>query len=175
MDTYVDTETIVIPAEEEGEEDTTETVQLFSARYYALMAQDIYNNLQFDSVPTENSTNMVSSGAIYDALDLKADKSTTYTKTEVDTALATKQDTLTIDNSPTENSTNLVKSGGVYAALEDKADNATTLSGYGITDAYTKSEVDSALGNVQSTLTFDSTPTQNSTNPVTSGGLYTAF
>ena len=35
MDTYVDTETITIPAEQEGEEDTTETVYLFSARYYA--------------------------------------------------------------------------------------------------------------------------------------------
>ena len=41
-------------------------------------------------------------------------------------------------------------------ALDDKADCATTLAGYGITNAYTKSEVDallsSALGNIETLL-----------------------
>lgn len=37
---------------------------------------------------------------------------------------------------------------------------------------YTKSEVDTALNGKQMTLTFDTTPTANSTNPVTSGGIY---
>lgn len=32
-----------------------------------------------------------------------------------------------------------------------------------------------ALDNIKSNLTFDNTPTQNSSNPVTSGGLYTKF
>ena len=36
--------------------------------------------------------------------------------------------------------------GTVGAAIKSKADAATTLSGYGITDAYTKTEVDTALG-----------------------------
>lgn len=49
-------------------------------------------------------------------------KSDTYSKTEVDTTLDGKQDTLTFDNAPTENSTNPVKSGGVYSALAGKAD-----------------------------------------------------
>lgn len=40
-------------------------------------------------------------------------------------------------------------------------------------DVYTKTAMDTALSGKQSTLTFDSTPTYNSTNPVTSGGLYT--
>lgn len=40
------------------------------------------------------------------------------------------------------------------------------------TNYYTESEVDTALATKQNTLTFDSAPTQNSTNPVTSGGLY---
>jgi hypothetical protein len=48
--------------------------------------------LQFDTEPTENSTALVSSGAIYTALNGKADKSDTYTKTEVDTALSGKAD-----------------------------------------------------------------------------------
>lgn len=43
-------------------------------------------------------------------------------KSELDTALETKQDTLTFDNVPTENSTNPVKSGGVYSALAGKQD-----------------------------------------------------
>ena len=122
--------------------------------------------MSFDQVPTENSTNMVNSGTVYSALDLKADKSTIYTKTEVDTALSAKADqsttytktevdtalsnvqsTLTFDNVPTANSDNPVKSSGIKTALDSKQD----------------------------TLTFDSTPTANSTNPVTSGGVYTAL
>ena len=66
---------------------------------------------------------------------------------KIDTALAGKQDTLTIDNTPTANSNNPVKSGGVYASLAGK----------------------------QNKLTFDSTPTVNSNNPVTSDGIYRAL
>ena len=146
-DGYVEQQIITIPPAQEGEEPTTETINLYSARYYAALAQDIYNNMSFDSVPTENSTNMVSSGTVYSALDLKADKSTTYTKTEVDTALSNVQGQLTFDNVPTANSDNPVKSSGIKTALDSKQD----------------------------TLTFDSTPTANSTNPVTSGGVYTAL
>ena len=40
------------------------------------------------------------------------------------------------------------------------------------TNPVTSGGVYTALGTKQDTLTFDSTPTQNSTNPVTSGGLY---
>ena len=146
-DGYVEQETITIPPAQEGEEPTTETINLYSAKYYAAQAQDIFNNMSFDSVPTENSTNMVSSGTVYSALDLKADKSTTYTKTEVDTALSNVQGQLTFDNVPTANSDNPVKSSGIKTALDSKQD----------------------------TLTFDSMPTANSTNPVTSGGVYTAL
>lgn len=62
--------------------------------------------LTFDSAPTEDSTNPVESGGVYNAL-------------------AGKQDNLTFDDDPTENSTNPVKSGGVYSALADKQDNLT--------------------------------------------------
>lgn len=55
--------------------------------------------------------------------DNAAPQSTTYTKTEVDTALGGKQNTLTFDNAPTENSNNPVKSGGIYTAI------ATAVSG----------------------------------------------
>lgn len=73
----------------------------------------LQTKLTFDSTPTENSTNPVTSGGVYTALGTKAnssdvynksavdtalgakaDKSTTYTKTEVDTALGSKQNTI---------------------------------------------------------------------------------
>ena len=42
-------------------------------------------------------------------------------------------------------------------------------------DTYTRQQIDSFLAEKQNTLTFDTTPTDGSTNPVTSGGIYTAF
>ena len=68
-----------------------------------------------------------------------------YTESEIDTALAGKQNNLTFDTTPTAGSANPVTSGGIKTALDTKQD----------------------------TLTFDSTPTANSTNPVTSGGIKT--
>jgi len=42
-----------------------------------------------------------------------------------------------------------------------------------LTDYYTKEETNTLLSGKQNALTFDNTPTQSSTNPVTSGGIYT--
>lgn len=74
-----------------------------------------------------------------------------YTKAQTDAALALKADKATT-YTKTE----------VDTALDLKADKATT---------YTKTEVDTALAGKQNTLTFDSTPTASSTNPVTSEGI----
>jgi len=65
-------------------------------------------------------------------LAAKADASAVYTKSETDTALAAKQNTLTFDSTPTANSTNPVTSGGVYTAL----------SNIDLSDYYTKDEID---------------------------------
>ena len=62
--------------------------------------------LTFDSAPTANSENPVTSGGIKTALDGK-------------------QATLTFDSAPTANSTNPVTSGGVKTALDGKADAST--------------------------------------------------
>lgn len=43
------------------------------------------------------------------------------------------------------------------------------------TATYTKSEVDTLLNAKQDVLTFDTTPTENSTNPVTSDGIFQAL
>lgn len=150
--------------------------------------------MSFDSVPTENSTNMVNSGTVYSVLDLKADKSTTYTKTEVDTALSAKADQSTtytkteVDTQISTAVSNLVNSApSTLDTLEELADAlgddpnfATTIATQlGLkadkSDTYTKTEVDTALSNVQSTLTFDNVPTANSDNPVKSSGIKTAL
>lgn len=44
----------------------------------------VFYEFATDTVPTDNSDNFITSGAVYTALADKADKSTTYTKTEVD-------------------------------------------------------------------------------------------
>lgn len=94
------------------------------------------------------------------ANELYADKTDTYTKSEVDTALSGKQNTLT------ETQLNAVNSGidstkvaqiatnseNITSLQSGKADKATTLAGYGITDAYTKTEVDTALSGKQNNL-----------------------
>jgi hypothetical protein len=114
----------------------------------------------------------------FEKLGYDVDLSDYYTKTQVDTALAAKQNTLTFDNTPTENSTNPVTSGGIYTALQNVQPD---LSNY-----YTKDEIDdgnitisAALNELhdekQDKLTFDSTPTSGSSNPVTSGGVYNAL
>ena len=60
--------------------------------------------LTFDTTPTANSNNPVTSAGIKTALDVK-------------------QDSLTFDTTPTENSTNPVTSGGIKAALDAKKGN----------------------------------------------------
>jgi hypothetical protein len=74
---------------------------------------------------------------------LKADKATTYTKTEVDTAISNYK--VTTDTALSSTSENPVQNKVITAALGNKPDKATTLSGYGITDAYTKTEVDAKI------------------------------
>ena len=63
----------------------------------------LQNALTFDSSPTENSNNPVTSGGVY-------------------TALGNKQDSLTFDSSPTENSNNPVRSGGIFTSIKNVDD-----------------------------------------------------
>ena len=63
----------------------------------------------------------------------------------------------------------------IQASLTNKAEKATTLAGYGITDAYTKSYIDKLLNNKLDKMGFDTEPTLNSPNYLTSGTVYTAL
>ena len=113
---------------------------------------------EVENTPASGSTNIVSSGGIY-------------------TALQGKQDTLTIDATPTSGSTHVVESGGVYAALQDKEDTLTwdTVPTENSNNPVTSDGIFDALADKQDTLTFDANPTESSENPVKSGGVYNAL
>ena len=92
--------------------------------------------LTFDSAPTANSENPVTSGGIKTALDGKqatltfdsaptANSENPVTSGGIKTALDGKQATLTFDSAPTANSENPVTSGGIKTALDGKADAST--------------------------------------------------
>lgn len=51
-----------------------------------------------------------------------------------------------------ENGTNLTLSDDITTQIDKKADSATTVAGYGITDAYTKSEVDNKLSTIETNI-----------------------
>lgn len=79
-----------------------------------------------DSTPTENSTNPVTSGGVYTALDNKVDKVqgkglSTNDYTNIEKVKLAIIDSI-IDDVPTFESTHPVSSGGVYDALGNKVD-----------------------------------------------------
>ena len=113
--------------------------------------------------------------AVNTALDGKADKATTlagynisdaYTKTEIDNKLSPITENLNTKITATEAESKIATAKGeaieaaqdlvdahadaVTEALKGKADNATTLAGYGITDAYTKTEVGNLIATSES-------------------------
>lgn len=96
-----------------------------------------------------------------------------YNKSEVDTRLNGKMNTIGVDGTPTDGSNNLITSDGVYDALTNCVKQSELTSA--LTPYATSSSVTSALALKQDILTFDSLPTENSLHPVTSGGVYNAI
>ena len=98
-----------------------------------------------------------------------------------------KEDKLTFDSVPTQDSTNPVTSGGVYTAINNHITNknnphevkADQIEFSPANGDWTVDDVAEALDDLkaskQENLTFDSTPTQGSNNPVTSDGIKTAL
>ena len=79
--------------------------------------------------------------------------------TGLESALAGKQNSLTIDGSPTESSTNPVTSGGVYTALAGKADATATQTALNAKqDALTAGD-NVSIARVNGVLTFSATDT----------------
>ena len=158
------------------------------------------DNLTFDQTPTTGSGNPVTSGGIYSYvenkvsdMETKTNASNTYatkaqleayaTTESVNQAVDGKQDKLTFDQTPTTGSGNPVTSGGIYSYVENKVSDMETKTNASNTyatkaqlEAYATTEsVNQAVDGKQDKLTFDQTPTPNSTNPVTSGGVYAAL
>lgn len=170
--------------------------------------QDLLN---FDNSPTQNSTNPVTSGGVYTALqNVQPDLSNYYTKSEIDNAVENNELAIAAavndlnenkaDKSEIPDLTDYATKTYVDDAIaeipqpdmsnyydKDDIDEGNRVVSTALnrlnndivelqsdidTNYYTESEVDAALATKQNTLTFDSAPTQNSTNPVTSGGLY---
>ena len=136
--------------------------------------------LTFDLVPTQNSQNPVTSGGVYAAIQAGGGGGG--------------GGSVIVDNVPTQGSPNAVSSGGVYTALQGKyekpgtgipaSDMASAVQGElgkahehsnkSVLDGISASDVTSWNGK-QSALTFDDAPTSGSSNPVKSGGIYTAL
>ena len=70
---------------------------------------------------------------------------------------------------------NKADTADVDTALATKADKATTIDGYGITDAYTQSEIKVKLNQKLNKMPFDSEPTLSSPCYLTSGAVYNAL
>lgn len=66
----------------------------------------------------------------------------------------------------------IVGDGTIYSSPTTQLDTALSTSS---TNAVQNKVITAALDAKQNTLTFDTTPTANSTNPVTSGGLKTVL
>ena len=59
-----------------------------------------------------------------------------------------------IQSTPISGNGNPISSGGVYNVLNNKADKATTLSGYNISNAYTKDEVDNLFSQHETNISW---------------------
>ena len=112
------------------------------------------NKMPFDSEPTLNSPCYLTSGAVYNALLAKADKSTTlagygisdaYTQEETNKKLARKLDSMPFDSEPKNNSPCYLTSGTVYNALLTKADKTETDNS--LAEKADKVDVDTSLAN----------------------------
>lgn len=168
-------------AEQIGDEDLLALAQdgATKALAYGTIKDDISEELAPDATLSE-AGKAADAKAVGDALALKADvTAVTAEVSRIDTALAAKANTNDV-NAALATKANADE---VAAALALKAD-ASTVNAELATKADTdtvnaalalkadKTEVTAGLAAKQNVLTFDSTPTEGSTNPVTSGGAW---
>lgn len=142
------------------------------------------NSLTFDTAPTANSLNPVTSNGIKLALDNKqnsltfdsaptANSTNPVTSNGIKTALDGKQDTLTFDSTPTANSSNPVTSGGVASALNGKANtDLSNLSASAITNVKASGNRIATIGGVD---IFETGREAKSTLDTSSSANYVAF
>lgn len=151
------------------------------------------DKLTFDNAPTSGSSNPVTSDGIYQALqnvDIDVDSALSTTsenpvQNKVITGALNKRVATyneapnSWDTTPTQNSTKPLTSGGVYDALQGVGANDNFLGTIAEWEALTDSEKEQYktvdLTDDFNGIGIDTTPTQNSNNVVTSGGIYDAL
>lgn len=165
---------------------TLDGASIFVAAKHTHTIDDILN---FPTIPSKTSQLTNDSGFLTTHQDISGKANSVYVDSQ-DTATLTSAKAYTdstiaslVNGAPDTLDTlkeladavNTAKSldDAINNALATKADKATTLAGYSIGDAYTKTEIDTKLTSIK--VTCDTTPIADSTNPVTSGGVYTAL
>ena len=124
------------------------------------------NALTFDSAPTSGSSNPVTSGGVFSAIN------------GVSEAIGGKQDALTFDNTPTSGSSNPVTSGGMYTAIANKMDKVTSIGSSSKPIYINSSGVPTACSySIGAAASYGVTTsvTSGSSSLVTSGAVYTAI
>lgn len=124
------------------------------------------------AVPALNATNLnrMDDGIYNNSIDIAVADGNINTLSEritaINTTLSAKADKTELEDEITDIDET------VTMKINLKADKATTLAGYGITDAYDKTYINRSLNNKLNKMPFDTVPTVNSPNYVTSGTLY---
>lgn len=138
--------------------------------------------ITIDNALSPTSENPVQNKVLYLALEDKADKGTTlsdygitnaYTKTETDNAITAEIEKLDVSDSATAGSyvTAVSEADGKISVTREAADVTPTANSKKM---LTSGGAKAALDEKQDTLSFDDAPTENSNNPVKSGGVYSA-
>jgi hypothetical protein len=114
--------------------------------------------------------NKIENGIYENSIDIALADGNIHTLTDritaINTALSAKADKTELEDEITD------LDETVTMKINLKADKADTLAGYGITDAYDKTYINRALKLKLDAKPFDTVPTKNSPNYVTSGTLY---
>lgn len=124
--------------------------------------------------PAVNATNLnkIENGIYENSIGIALADGNIHTLSEritaINAALSTKADKTELEDEITDIDETVTKK------INLKADKANTLAGYGITDAYDKTYMNKALSNKLIKMPFDTTPSQNSPNYITSGTLYSS-
>ena len=150
------------------------------------------NNLAlFSDVPTttssvtQNSTAALTSGGAYTALAGKQNTLTAGTNITIENNVisAAGGSSVTVDSALSTTSTNPVQNSVVTCAINGKQPtinssnklSADLINDSNTTNKFVTSSEKTTWNGKQNALTFDNSPTQNSTNPVKSGGVFTAL
>lgn len=130
------------------------------------------DKLTFDELPTENSSNPVKSGGVYSALAGKQSTLTTAQQNAVDSGI-TSTEVLKIAT----NASNIasLQSGKQNLITTNSKLSSDLVDDTSATNKFVTSSEKITWNNKQNALTFDNVPTSGSTNPITSGGVFTTL